>query len=77
MTENPIVTAPKDGRWIEVQTIPDELDNVIRPAKWCRVRWWPEGTSWVGDDLVQTGLWTDGDGWLQPDEVSHWRKVNQ
>ena len=74
-SDQPIETAPKDGRWIEVLTIPRDINE--RSPMWHRVRWWPEGTSWVGGDLVQTGVWTDDDGWLQPDEVSHWREVNQ
>lgn len=63
-TEHP---APRDGTWIDVRS--RERKQVFR------MYWWPEGTSWNADctELVQTGVWTDDDGWLQPNEVTHWR----
>ena len=77
----PIATAPKDGRAVLLLSAPDELEGVVRPAK-CHIGHWDaEGTSWVdehgelGGDcytLAQTGFWSVGTGWFQPNEVTHW-----
>ena len=71
-------TAPKDGSFIEVLTKADEFEAdgkiITRKPTWFPVYWNPEGTSWVNDTLEVTGTWdTAEDGWLQPDEVTHWR----
>lgn len=75
----PITTAPRDGRWIEVLTISDHIDDTTpSAATWFRMKWWQEGMSWVGSGLAATGAWTDDDGWLlQPNEVSHWRECSE
>lgn len=82
-----IASAPKDGRKIYVLSKPDTLDIeteiIVRPAE-PSIAWWnPEGDSWVDDNgdingdahhLEVTGSWfTLCGGWLQPNEVSHWR----
>lgn len=69
--EFPIDTAPKDGRTIEVRS--------SQSGEWFQMHWWPKGTSWNADcsDLIQTGIWTDCDGWLQPNEVDAWRECQE
>ena len=68
MSEQPMHSAPKDGRWIEVHSTQSD--------DWFKMQWNPDGNSWNDDctDLVVTGVWTDGDGWLQPNEVDAWRE---
>lgn len=73
----PIDTAPKDGRAVLLLSLPyDQF-----PARIAIGQWNPDGNSWVsnglrGDkevyELQDTGVWSSGGGWFQPDEVSHW-----
>ena len=82
----PIETAPKDGTQICVLSVPDEIEGIVRPAAEFVAGWNPEGYSWVDKDgnlggeafkLARTGNWRCSGGWLQPNEVSHWRPLRE
>lgn len=72
----------------DVVTMGDEL--VHQPPKCAIGKWDIEGTSWcdqygrylddpeVDDDsvtLYETGFWSSGGGWFQPNEVTHWMPI--
>lgn len=84
---HPMDTAPRDGTKIRLLTIPDTLHGYVRDAQ-PFVGWWnPEGDSWAdeagqackaGCGTIQAiGCWSCGEGWLQENEVSHWRALPQ
>lgn len=64
-----ISTAPRDGTPLMLRT-PDGSEH--------DGEWWADGTSWAKDysGLVKTGVWLSGDGWFEPDEVTHWRPTS-
>lgn len=86
MDWQPISTAPKDGRWVILLSVPSEASDGVDvtpvPPSPFIGRWDPEGTSWVtehgrlsyedADHLEVTGFWACGHGWLQPNDVTHW-----
>lgn len=68
-------------------TIPKEdlggtSDEDIHHPPRCAIGCWnPEGSSWVDEygqldgvayTLADTGTWSSGSGWFQPNEVTHW-----
>lgn len=91
MAWRPIEEIPdeqKDGRWVILLSEGDEIgpedDLVVRPPSPFIGKWDPEGTSWVTEEgriggpehhLETTGFWAVGDGWLQPNEVTHYQEL--
>lgn len=78
----PIETAPKDGTAIFLLSRAYE-DDYSHPARCSIGKWLAEGTSWVDQygtageaedvcELAQTGVWSSGGGWFEPNEVTHW-----
>ena len=78
----PIETAPRDGTAILLISKAYE-DDYYHPARCSIGKWLAEGTAWVDQygtageaedvcELAQTGIWSSGGGWFEPNEVTHW-----
>ncbi len=81
----PIEKAPKDGTRILVGCIAGMgmgPDGPVPCEATSHIAYWnPEGSSWVdecgsfdgdADHLEDTGNWSSGSGWFQPNELTHW-----